>query len=307
MRFLAVLNRDGGTLSTMDISAFAASAGSTLEAAGHSVDFRIVDGSDVVAALNEAAAANNVDVVMAGGGDGTVSAAAATLMNGQKALAVLPAGTMNLFARGLRIPLQLDAAIEAFAGGEVRPVDIATANGRPFVHQFSIGMHSELIRRREAMNYASRLGKLRASTVAAAVTIARPPRLRLRLILPSAEIEATVSSLGVSNNTYAEGHLPVVSKPDGGELGIYISRAHRGGELARLLLSIAAGRWKRSTAIEIHRAPQVEIRLIGRARRFQCAIDGELHRLDTETTIVSHPGALLVLTPRAAEIAEGQA
>ena len=101
--------------------------------------------------------------MLAGGGDGTISAAAARLMNSKKALAILPAGTMNLFARGLGIPQTLDAALESFADGEVIAVDMASANGRPFVHQFSIGMHARMVQLRQKMAFGSRLGKMRAS------------------------------------------------------------------------------------------------------------------------------------------------
>src|SRR4051812_31452565 len=104
MRFAAVLNRDGGTLRTIDLSAFSDRMRQTLESAGHSIDIDIVAGKEIVAALDKAASRRGVDVVLAGGGDGTISAAAARLMNKKKALAVLPAGTMNLFARGLGIP-----------------------------------------------------------------------------------------------------------------------------------------------------------------------------------------------------------
>src|SRR5690606_18763132 len=124
-------------------------------------------------ALARVAAAPDVDVVLAGGGDGTVSAAAGALMETGKALAVLPAGTMNLFARGLGIPLDLEDAVAALATGTVRAVDIATVNGRPFIHQFSVGLHSELIQRREAMSYSSRPGKIRASVMAAIATVVK--------------------------------------------------------------------------------------------------------------------------------------
>ena len=89
------------------------------------------------------------------------------LMGKKKALAILPAGTMNLFARSLGIPLTLDAAVQSFADGKVQAVDIATANGQPFVHQFSIGMHAKLVHLREKMDFGSRLGKIRASARAA--------------------------------------------------------------------------------------------------------------------------------------------
>ena len=107
MRFAAVLNRDGGTLRTIDIDAFASRMRETLEAAGHSVTIEIVSSDELEQALDKAAA-GRADVVLAGGGDGTVSAAAARLMDKKKALAILPAGTMNLFARSLGLPLTLD-------------------------------------------------------------------------------------------------------------------------------------------------------------------------------------------------------
>lgn len=297
MRFLGVLNEGGGTLRSMDVEAFAEAARDRLERAGHTARFRIVDGDTLVAALTEAAAAPDVDVVMVGGGDGTISAAAGALMGSDKALALLPAGTMNLFARGLRVPLGLDDAVEAFATGTIRAVDVATANGRPFVHQFSVGMHSDLIRRREAMSYQSRPGKIRASMVAAIATAMRPPRIRFRLSLPSTDVTAVASSLAISNNVFGDGPLPVAERPDGGELGIYIARAHRGGEIARILLSVATGRWKRDAAIEMHSAPRVELTVDRPRKAVQCAIDGELHPLEAKTEIVVHPAALRVLLP----------
>lgn len=97
MRFVAVLNKDGGTLRTTDLDAFSEKMKTVfLQAAGHTVDIRVVEGKDVVSALEKAAAMRSVDVVLAGGGDGTISAAAAVLMNRKTALAILPAGTMNL-------------------------------------------------------------------------------------------------------------------------------------------------------------------------------------------------------------------
>src|SRR6187431_3289205 len=131
MRFIAVLNRDGGTLRTTDLDAFGSRMTEALEKRGHRVDIELVSGAGIEAALAKAAA-SRADVVLVGGGDGTVSAAAAALMGKNKVLAILPAGTMNLFARSLGIPQSLDAALESFADGSIIAVDMATANGQPF-------------------------------------------------------------------------------------------------------------------------------------------------------------------------------
>lgn len=297
MHFRAVLNRDGGALRTMDLTTFQATIRRILEGAGHSTEIAVVGGGGVAEALERAARDDSVDVVLVGGGDGTVSAAAAALMDSEKALAILPAGTMNLFARGLGIPLQLQTALEAFAQGTVCAVDIARANGKPFVHQFSIGMHADLIEKREALDYSSRFGKIAASFRAAFETIWNPPRMRVRLELDKAEIVATTSNIGISNNVFDEGHLPFAEMPNRAELGIYITRARRRSDIFSFVLHLAAGRWGSNPQIEIHRSDHVTLTVLSSAGRFRCAVDGELHELEERTEVRCHPGALKVLVP----------
>ena len=297
MRFAAVLNRDGGTLRTIDIDAFSERLRHTLEAAGHTVQVDIVPGREVAAALEKAITKRNIDVVLAGGGDGTISTAASLLMNKKKALAILPAGTMNLFARGLGIPQTLDAAMQSFADGEVVAVDIASANGQPFVHQFSIGMHARMVQLRENMDFGSRLGKMRASVRAAWATVKNAPALKVSLTVGKAEIVIRTTGIGISNNLFGEGHLPYADNPAGGVLGIYVSVARRRHHLAKLLLDILRGRLRQSAHVEVHQADRVVLKIHSPTRKFSAVMDGELIRLERETTIEIHPGALNVLVP----------
>ncbi|WP_343044602.1 diacylglycerol/lipid kinase family protein [Allomesorhizobium camelthorni] len=208
MRFLAVLNRDGGTLRGMNLDAFSAKIEETLATAGHIVEMRIVAGDEIVEALDKAARKRSVDVVLAGGGDGTISAAAAALKDRKKALAILPAGTMNLFARSLCVPQALDQALDSFADGEIKFVDVASANGRVFVHQFSIGVHAKMVRLRDKMEFRSRLGKIGVSVTAAYATIMNPPTMTVSLTIGDVEIVTRTIGIGVTNNLLGEGHLP---------------------------------------------------------------------------------------------------
>ncbi|AZO21365.1 MULTISPECIES: diacylglycerol kinase family protein [unclassified Mesorhizobium] len=297
MRFAAVLNQDSGTLRTADVPAFADRLRRTLEAAGHSVQVDIVAGREIGAALEKAVAKRNVDVVIAGGGDGTVSRAASLLMNKKKALAILPAGTMNLFARGLGIPQTLDAALQSFATGEVTAVDMASVNGRPFVHQFSIGMHVRMVQLRETMDFGSRLGKMRASVRAGWATIKNPRTLKVTLSIGNAEIVTRTTGIGISNNLFGEGHLPYADNPAGGVLGIYVSVARRRYHLAKLLLDMLRGRWRDSEHIEIHQADRAILKIHSPTKKFSAVVDGELVRLERETVVEILPGALNVLVP----------
>jgi diacylglycerol kinase family enzyme len=296
MRFIAVLNRDGGTLRTTDLDAFCGRMTATLEKAGHRIDVDRVSGQEIEAALAKAAA-SRADVVLAGGGDGTVSAAAEALMGKKKALAILPAGTMNLFARGLGIPPQLDAAIDAFATGDIKPVDVASANGRVFVHQFSIGMHAKMVGMRDKMEFASRLGKMRASTRAALATLLDPPSLNVSLTIGEAEILTRATGIGITNNLFGEGHLPYADRPEGGVLGIYVTVARDRGQLLRFFLNVARGRWRDNPHVEIHEGEKVVLKLLSRRGKRKCVIDGELLPLARETTVQIHKKALNVLVP----------
>ena len=299
MRFVAVLNRDGGTLRAIDLDAFAIRMRETLEAAGHTVRIDIVPGGELVSALDKAAA-GRADIVLAGGGDGTISAAAARLMDSKKALAILPAGTMNLFARSLGIPLTLDEAVKSFADGEVQAVDIASANGRPFVHQFSIGMHAKLVHLRSKMDFASRLGKIGASARAAWNTALNPPAVDVTLTIGEAEVLTRATAIGITNNLFGEGHLPYADDPEGGVLGIYVTVAEQRGEIARFLLDIARGKWRDNQQVEIHQAEKVTLKIRSRRTKLKSVIDGELCKLERETEIRIHPGALRVLLPASA-------
>ncbi|MBZ9991467.1 diacylglycerol kinase family lipid kinase [Mesorhizobium sp. BH1-1-5] len=297
MRFAAVLNQDGGTLRTIDMEAFSKQLRQTLEAAGHSVEVEIVAGRDVASALEKVIARRNIDIVLAGGGDGTISTAASLLMNKKKALAILPAGTMNLFARGLGIPQTLEAALQSFAEGEVIAVDMASANGQPFVHQFSVGMHAKMVQLREKMDFGSRLGKMQASVRAAWVAIKNPPALKVSLSVGKAEIVTRTTGIGISNNLFGEGHLPYADNPAGGVLGIYVSVARRRHHLAKLLLDMLRGRLRQSAHVEVHQAGRAVLKIHSPTRKFSAVLDGELIRLERETTIEIHPGALKVLVP----------
>lgn len=297
MHFSCVLNRDGGTLRTTDLDAFTARAGKVLEESGHTLSVEIVAGAEIVDALAKAAR-SRADVIVAGGGDGTVSAAARALMGRKKALAVLPAGTMNLFARGLGIPLSLDAAVEAFADGRVRAVDMASANGQPFIHQFSIGMHAKMVDLRERMEFKSRYGKLRASVKAALTTLLDPPSLKVSLKIGDAEMLTRTTGIGITNNLFGEGHLPYADHPDGGVLGIYVTVARGRSQMLRMVLGMARGRWRQNPHVEIHEGERAVLKVLSRAKKKKCVVDGELQPLANQTEFAIHKKVLNVLVPR---------
>ena len=300
MRFAGVFNSDGGTFRDLDLAAFAKHAQAVFATHGHQLHTNIVAGGELLGALDAAIADDSADVVLAGGGDGTISAAAAACFHAGKPLAVLPAGTMNLFARTLRIPLDLEEALEAIAAGRPYDVDIATANGRAFVHQYSVGVHARLVRIREQFRYRNRLGKIWASLKAVAGALAKPLHFEIEVVTGEGGSERRMASgIFVTNNLFADGHVPFADRIDGGVLGLYVVKPMSQWALARLLLRVAIGRWKVKWGIAERRVDQVTLRFPRRRHSDQAVIDGELIPLEDKVRLLVHPGALKVYAPTA--------
>src|SRR5690606_31864565 len=94
----------------------------------------------------------------------------------------------------------LEAALEAIADGEMQAIDIATANGRPFVHQFSVGVHAKLVKLRDTLPYRSRLGKILASMRAFVTTITHAPNFKADISTPRGIERRATSGISISNN-----------------------------------------------------------------------------------------------------------
>jgi diacylglycerol kinase family enzyme len=299
MRVIAILNRNGGTFRTLDMAAFAARAEAVFAEAGHRLECRVVEGEALIAELRRAATDPDADVVLAGGGDGTISAAAAICFDVGKPLAVLPAGTMNLFARTLAVPLNLDEAVPALAAGRLHEVDIATANGRPFVHQYSVGVHARLVRIREELVYRSRLGKMLASIRAVLGAVSKPLRFQVEIGTPRGTERRLASGVSVSNNLLAEGHIPYAEATDGGVLGVYLAKPMSRWQLLKLFAQIVIGRWKGHPRVSETEVRAVTLEFPRRKTSARAVIDGELIPLAARVELRIHPGGLKVFAPAA--------
>jgi len=116
-----------------------------VDAAGFDVLARFpVDDPAQLRASLEAATDLGPDLLIAGGGDGTIGAAARHLAHRDVALGVLPLGTTNNFARTLGIPLDLDAAVAILRDGKVIDVDLGLAGDLPFANHIGVGMSAEI-------------------------------------------------------------------------------------------------------------------------------------------------------------------
>lgn len=296
MRVAAVINAGASTIKTVDRAWLAAEIESRFADCGHDVSISFVEGSRMLPALEAAVEDEATDVLLAGGGDGTISAAAGLVAGTEKALAVLPGGNMNLFARTLAIPLDLEAAVAALGHGRRAKVDIAYANDRPFIHEFSLGMHPEMIEERDKQKYGSRLGKILGTLRSLSGVIMKPPQVEARLDNGDGKTRAiATAALAISNNPFGEGHLPYADRVDTGELGVYILTATTRSDLAAVTARVPFGQWRDMPNLEFFTASQVTLDL---RRGMKAAVDGEVVRMKPPVRVRVAPGALGVIVPR---------
>ena len=104
------------------------------------------------------------DLVIASGGDGTVSAVAAAVMETGIPLGVIPRGTANAFSVALGIPTNLKAACETILAGTTKLVDVARCNDIPMILLAGIGFEAETVEKanRELKNQLGVLAYLLA-------------------------------------------------------------------------------------------------------------------------------------------------
>ncbi|MDJ1175584.1 lipid kinase [Roseofilum capinflatum] len=81
-----------------------------------------------------------MDLVIIGGGDGTLNGAVDALVEIQRPLGILPMGTANDLARTLQIPLSIPAACRAIATGKLHQIDLGWVNGKYFFNVASLGL-----------------------------------------------------------------------------------------------------------------------------------------------------------------------
>ncbi len=91
----------------------------------------------------------NYSVLAAAGGDGTVSTVAATAVKLDRTLGIIPAGTLNHFAKDTGIPLNIEEAVSVLKSGITALIDTGEINGRIFLNNSSIGLYPKVVKKRE--------------------------------------------------------------------------------------------------------------------------------------------------------------
>ncbi len=247
--------------------------------------------------------ANEVDVVVAAGGDGTVSAIAGALAGGKTTLAVLPMGTLNHFARDVGIPTDLKEAAAAIAAGRVKRIDVGEVNGHVFINNSSVGLYPETVIHRDKERAQNGRGKWTAMVLAAIRVLRRFPLLRACVSFEGRSVVSSTPLIFVGNNEYTINVLQLGERAhlDRGQLSLYMMRCKGRLYMFWLMVRAIVGRLDALRDFEAFTTTEVVVRL--RERVLKIALDGEVIRLRSPLRYRVRPQALSVIVPAAVEAA----
>ena len=238
-RITVLLNNRAGSGDAVPAERVAA----VFRTAGCEADIRILDGPAVAAAAADALK-GDARVIVAAGGDGTVSAAASVLAATDAVLGVLPLGTLNHFAKDIGVPLDLGKAAESIARGRTVTVDVGDLNGRSFINNSSIGMYASLVSERAAMQRIGR-GKWLAHGIAAVRVWRRYRRLHVevRTALQPSTFERATPFVFVGNNEYQLSGLELGARKTlaGGRLHVCMAPGMSRRGVARMIIAAVFG------------------------------------------------------------------
>jgi diacylglycerol kinase family enzyme len=245
-------------------------------------------------------AAEAAQAVVVAGGDGTIACAAGILAGTDRALGILPAGTMNLLAHDLGLPVgDLPAAAEVLTRGQVRRIDLGQVGDHAFTCACMLGTPARIGHHRErARRHGAGLGPwLRLARAAWRVLRRdRPRRMVLRVDGRATAVRTSSLTITVGALDDAAGRSFGRTVLDGGRLCAYVLQQRTAWGLLRLAWRLATGRVRDPA---LRRLDGQEIEVTAAAGALRVLIDGEEHLMPSPLSFSLRRRALAVIAPAA--------
>jgi diacylglycerol kinase family enzyme len=260
---------------------------------------RLTPPRKLTVALRQAVSAGAPRVLVAGG-DGTISAAASVLAGTSTALAVLPGGTLNHFARDHGIPIDPEEALEVAVRGQVSQVDVGYVNDQLFLNTSSVGAYVWFVEARDRLE--EHLGYWLASLLAGLRILRahRPSRVTLEVEGETRVYQARLVFVALGERSLSPPGLGQPTGDPGGALHVVIPRGRRQTRrFARVFASSARGLSADAGPLGFDTALVDRLRLDLSRPRVKVATDGEIRRLRTPLEYRLQRGALSVVVPEA--------
>jgi diacylglycerol kinase (ATP) len=207
------------------------------------------------------ALAAGAELVFAWGGDGLVQRCVDVLAGSRVPLAIVPAGTANLFATSLGIPTDIPAAVAAGLHGAQREIDVGSFNGERFAVMAGAGFDAAMIR--DAQNgLKDRLGKVAYVWTGSKHLRAKPFRAKIEVDGAGwYDGKASLVLLGNVGRLFGGVEAFEDARPDDGKLELGVVTADGLIEWGRTLARVAAGTPSKSPYTQTTKARSVKVKL----------------------------------------------
>jgi len=233
--------------------------------------------------------------VICGGGDGTLSTCAEYLAKSEVAMAVLPLGTGNTFARSLGIPVDMKGAIQTIANGKIERIDVGQCNSQIFLNSVSLGFSAELADSLTSQ-VKKQLGLLAWPYVGLRIGL-KHRSIRLRITSPDHKEVLRTHQLMIANGRYVAG--PIKASEDAtvqdGELTVFALGGASKTELAKAVYEWLTHRHIESRTVPFFETKELLVESLG--RRVKANVDGDVNE-HTPLRLKVLPRALKVIVPK---------
>lgn len=248
------------------------------------------------AAAGMTTAAKGADLVIVGGGDGTLNRFAEPVVETGLPLGVLPLGTANDLARTLGLPSDPIEACAVIAAGHAQLIDLGEVNGKLFFNVASIGLSVE-VANRLTRQFKRRWGVF--SYPLASMDAWKAMRsFRARITAGERQLTLRSIQLSVGNGRYYGGGMSVSEDAsiDDGMFDLYCLEPRSLMQMAALMPAFVAGRHRTADAVHCLRAGEITVET---SRPLRVNTDGEVTaRTPARFRVIRH--ALRVFVPESA-------
>ncbi|MDQ6645967.1 MAG: sphingosine kinase [Pseudomonadota bacterium] len=268
--------------------------------AGQTASVACVD-FDAIGQAIDRAIKDGARLIVIGGGDGTLSAAASALVDTDATLGVLPLGTLNHFAKDQQIPLDLAGAVRAVVAGRMKRVDVGEVNGAVFLNNSSLGIYPDIVRLRRRLGFGKWMGLIAASWM----VLRQASTLSITLATATGERRYNTPFAFIGNNEYVVEGFEVGERKtmQAGQLCLYTSRLTGRVGVLRLAFRSLFSDLRANHDFDTVIAPNFVIQTPH--HQLRVAIDGEVSTEAMPLHYRSRAGALRVMVPRAITNVEG--
>lgn len=234
----------------------------------------------------------SVDLVIVGGGDGTLNTIVDSLVETKLPLGILPLGTANDLARTLAIPLSIPEACRAIATGNLKYIDLGWVNGKHFFNVASLGL-SVKITEKLSKGAKRRLGVL-AYAYTALQVLSQTRAFRAVIEVNGESIQVKTIQIAIGNGRYYGGGMAIAKDAaiDDRRLDLYSLELQHWWQIFPLLWTLPSGDHDFLPWVRTLQGENLEIYT---RKPYEINTDGEL-TVTTPATFRVIPKALAVYT-----------